>query len=530
MGTRSMASTSGCVSGDESSASVESAFGKRSLTVLSLLALSLLALSLASCSDDPAAPDYVGAIEGKITFAVPPDRVMMVALSASESEWGVGAGSGSHPVELGEDGSFSVSLPPGEFLLRLYVSYPDWGTFFFVGQSGPAYRIMDPEPFSVGARSQQIRVDLSLSAIRVHVQARPDQEGTELRFLRTLGSVLVPVENGVAEFYDPCALPGEYRLVVSTDNLIYYPGTQDPSLAESVDLAPGEQKETDMDLSSPARIDCRIEGGVGDKTLVVRADQGTTLGTYQLGADERTDLPLYYDGTVTFELSDETGTLDLANVPGWEEFRVTPGQATEFRLDNLDVEIETDLPSWLDQESARLQFLMDGGVTYTRELANLRSGTVGLIPDGTYRIGIEPEACRTWLTTWYPGSSMEDGIRVDVRSTGGSRRLQFDLRESSRIEGRVRYVGLEFGPPAMVEVFSSPQESPLCTASIPDGSDGAFVLSGLEAGTYFCRATALDEGAEDFGEIWYPGAPTLEGATPIRIGSEETVNIEFWIE
>ncbi|MCA9759514.1 MAG: hypothetical protein KDA27_27210, partial [Candidatus Eisenbacteria bacterium] len=439
---------------------------------------------------------------------------------------------GSHFVEVDEDGTFSASLPEGAFHLELDVRYADLQRILYVGESGTSTH----QPIrwiEIGAREEPKRIDVVLGSLQVRVQAPDEWEGDVVRLLiGASDDVRATVSNGEALLFDPCVPAGEQQVVIlNPDYRVYYPGTYDPYAASSILVAPTERTDLDFDLSSPARLHCRIEGGVD---LSLRLDSaGILLGTYPLGSDPDVVIPLYHEGSIEARLYDSAVSVDLSLLPEYAGIEVVRGATTDLFVANWDIAVEADLPSWRDRESALLTFHpADGGSPITRSLRYLPEGFVTMVPPGAYRIHIEPmvDCGRVWLSTWYPDAASEDdGAVVDISDDSDSRRLRFDLREAARIEGQVRVTGGQVGVPGGVYVVSDPDGGFDCSTYVGSAGDGRFVVDGLESGTYWCRflTTWLGETID----LWYPGVTSLEDATPLVLGEGAVLrDIDFWVE
>ena len=488
---------------------------------LFVLVAFVCAVGSSSCSDDPTGPRYTPAIRGSVTFVEAPFYVSMTAISSA----------GSHFVEVEDDGTFSASLPPGVFQLELDIRYADLQRIFYVGESEVSYHD-DVRGIEIGVREPSKRIDVQLGSVRVHVQAPEEWEGDVVRLLSgDSDAVRATVSNGEALLFDPCVPMGEQQLVLlNPDFPVYYPGTQDPSVATPILVAPEEQTELDLDLSSPARLHCRFEGGAA-LSLRLQGDD-FPLGVYDLGIDPDVSIPLYCEGRIDALLFETSGSIELTEVPGYEDIEVTRGTTTELSTTNWDVVIETDLPDWQDDASARLWFYPVGGSDpIPRILRHYPEPSVGLVPFGSYRIEIEPrsECGRTWLPTWYPyANSEDDALVVDITGDPTSRRLRFDLREAAKIEGHVRYSGGEVGAAGNVFVYSDPDLTPDCGFTLLGGGDGRFVVDGLESGTYWCRFRTRWLG--EMIDLWYPGVTSFEDATPLVLAEGEAArDIDFWV-
>ncbi|MEZ4650858.1 MAG: hypothetical protein R3E97_19155 [Candidatus Eisenbacteria bacterium] len=492
--------------------------------------LPLLALSGFSCSDDdPTGVRYTAAIEGSITFAEPPSSVYGRATPTSGSE-----NSGSAEFDVEPDGEFSVSLPPGEYLLDFRVRFGDQSRHLYVGDSEVSYsgRI---RPIRVDERARTREVHVSLGSLEILVEALPEWEGDEVRLDSPLEAKVGTVENGVATFLDPCVPAGRYTPVLRHGSISYYfPSAQHWLEADTVEVVAGFATSCSFDLTHPARIQGTVDGGERRRHLGVRSTVNGLGAYYELPLDGTFDIPVFYDGEVEVAVSDDTGQIytitDEEHRP-WT-FQLTRGGTTRVDVPNWDVRIEFEGVSFIADVAGGVSFRsVDVPISYSRGWGDLEDGIVGLVPPGRYKVEAVVGGCgRPWLTTWYPDAEdSSSGTVVELNDDPASRVLRFELRRAPRIEGHLRYRGTQIGVRGTVSLFEIGSDDGLCPLSMSGRGDGRFLLQGISPGTYFVRARWSTP--DGLAEVWYPGVDSREEATPIVLEEGDSMEgIDLWAD
>lgn len=494
--------------------------------VWALLLVALVVCCMSCSKDEPTGVRYTAAIEGSIVFAEPPTWIQgWAARSAS---------SGKTTFDVAENGGFSVSLPPGDYVLGFSASFDGQGYRVFVGDSDVSYT-SDVPPIRVDERGETKEVNVSLGALEFQIDAPPEWEGEVVRLYSPRELAGLTIENGVASFRDPCVPVGQYTFSLRHGlSDFYFPSSQHRLEADTVDVVPGMTTMCTFDLTRPARIQGRIGGGERSRTLTVRSTAYGLAARYDLPLDGQFDIPVFYDGEVEISVYDGSGqAYQLADDEQRPRtFLLTRGEVTEVDVPDWDVRIEMEGPYSIGDLVGEFHFRsVDVAHSYYRSIGNPRDGVVGLVPPGRYKVEASFGGCAwPWITTWYPNAEDSDsGTVVELTSDPASRVLRFDLRRGAQIEGNFRFRGTQVGVEGQVAVFDAKLDQYRCAYRTSYRGDGRFLLQGLEPGTYVIRAT-WNSFLASF-EQWYPGVDSRDEATPIVLEEGDAVEgIDLWVD
>ncbi|HRX52272.1 MAG TPA: hypothetical protein P5571_12960 [Candidatus Krumholzibacteria bacterium] len=516
-----------------------------------LAAALLLWLLSAGCGGDPMECPWNG-LGGRIE-----GRVVLGAADLEDSRTTVRAydGDSDFQTDVRADGSYSLDVPDGDYVLRLDSNLMSDG--YYYAAAGPAWHSSLRDTLHVDAAASPVRADFLLGSLHITVDLDPDYDGRScsLRLVHhdtlTIGhytyvdevSTHVDCENGRAEFRLDGIRPGLWRGRVFMDGTnggesAWLPGTRLAEEAAWYAVAVDSVTHASVDLASgAAHLTGRILGswptlGSGASPEVALFDangnqvqQWRTVdpdGSYRFIQSLPGDVKV---AVLSKGLRQWVGGANFADaatiVLGAGETATAPDHGSGA----LGLEV-----GWADQtlewSSLVLTSAVDGSSLGRSSGFLLRRPYAWLpaLAPGDYHAALVPDGSDYGSAAYLPADLGVVSIQAD-----GMTLIPVTLDPGLRIRGEVAYpVG---GNPVVV-VTSNDDDVILYRRNYFRADATVFDFRALPAGSYKVGAKLgnpgfIGEPVAD-GVLWYPAAATWEDAGVLNGGSGDVLSgIDF---
>jgi hypothetical protein len=409
------------------------------------------------------------------------------------------------------------------------------------------------DPLTLRPGHEQIRADVELATVRLHLALPPEYRGRALPVVLVgrdaLGYVVsrsgsATCEEGTTEVVIAEAIPGAYRVLLdfSSGQRMWLPLGSDEETAAEYGCGSGLTDLPIMALPAPGRVAIRVSGSwrelrhlTGRPSLQAFSEDSLLIVT----------TPMSAGGEETGEVSGEVlwpepmrFLLDVGGVSRWiggssfeqaTSHRIGPGESLE-----LPAVTESGIVCRFDGAALGTYFaeprvslypaLGDGPPLDSRHPMGNYVAFSNLDP-GTYCLQLARRSndCEgEWRPEWFENAeSGEDATPIVIREAGEVVRLEWIVETGGEIHGRIDPpAGSPDWSPRVELLTAADSNSVLCAVWVFVGEPG-FRFPGLADGGYVLRTRFPSQGR--WRNWWYPGTRDRQHADTLRVidGSEE---------
>jgi hypothetical protein len=534
--------------------------------------LPVLALFLAvgsGCAEfgDPWAGVPAGRLEGRVTAGETPVEAVIYFERLNDDDDSRERFEGS--VEVGDDGSYGMDVPAGDYLVSLRVD--GTGERIYHAEPQLVYDEAAADTIPVAAANSPVRIEFALGWLDLDLTFSPGLEGYKghVRFYAPgqegIGdpdlvwtSRYTEVENGWFLVQPRALAPGEYRVALELESAwddhrshvcepVWLPGTRDVAAATRFDVSAGAVSRVTSPVAvEPLRVEGRIGGawldlglGSNPELSVVDLDSLLLINRLTVGEDGAFGFDLLLPAEFKLRVAHYSETGSWFGGPRFESaavFTLGPGESLtglEYLQCGLRLLVADPPDGYGDAwcgiyDAAGTELLGRHTVHFA---GNHEIGIPNLSP-GTYLLrfdyDVDSAGRLTWRPQWYDRAATPAAARpITIDEPGDIVTLDLVFETGGVIAG-----GLEL-PAASEEdyvIFAYAADFGQEWARIlVHAGDPDFTFRGLPDGRFKVGAISSDiywdePGISPPGAIWYPATPDWDAAGVVEIVDAATVS------
>jgi hypothetical protein len=516
----------------------------RSSTSLFAGVVALLLCAAGGCDDDDDAPTKcspcpMATLTGQLLGPTGPLRGQVTPWLV---DWDPGQYTGYQHAFAGEDGRFSVCLPPGRYLLEATLEGAS-RTYYAAGGCVPSPTLAD----TMTITEQGLEVDFHWGALRLDMALPGHADGDSIRStamlvegdLRARSDTVAEVRQERATL-DFEGLPaGAYRVWFQFGDdeypLCWYPFAHEDADAETLLVEIGRERQIEHDWPGLVRLSSAVHGCWSrvDPSGVPRVSAVSDSGLYLVSTytdsdgDFTLDLILPEPFRIRVNCGEDGAWLGGADFEHAERFDLPAGTHTRDAYVAGGLVCKFEAPGPVAGEEIVLCLVHEGSGSRTEIRAVSAAGEAGipLLPAGSYKLWLQSvDGCPGWVSQWFdrapeqagataiPIQGPEDVVEIVVRTV-----------RAGAIAGVISRRGGAFLGPAYLDAVDAADSTRYIASAAVDPVSGAFCLGGLEDGAYCLR---LHWAAVE--QSWYLGTANFADAEVLVIADGMGVTDLAW--
>ncbi|MDO9172793.1 MAG: hypothetical protein Q7W29_13280 [bacterium] len=535
--------------------------------LLPVLALSLAVVSGCAEFGDPWAGVPAGRLEGRVTTGVTPVEAVVYFERLNDDHRDRFESS----VEVGDDGSYGMDVPAGNYLVYLRVD----GTSDRIYHAEPrlVYDDAAADTIPVAAAISPVRIDFALGSLDLDLMFPPGLEG-----YRGFVHFYVSGPDGAVDPANPCAgrlatvengwylmqpvtlVPGEYRVLLGVGipwdedrayacEPVWLPGTRDVAAATRFDVPAGAVSRANCPVAvEPLRVEGRIGGawldlgsGNNPELSVVDLDSLVLIDRLAIDGDGAFCLDLLLPAEFKLQVTHYNDTGNWFGGPRFESaqvFTLGPGE-TLTGLEYLQCGLHllvADPPdgfgsAWCCIYDATGTELLGRHAVYFSDYHEI--GIPNLSP-GTFLLRIDYDASAAgrfaWRPQWYDrAATPAAALPITIDEPGDIVTLDLVFETGGVIAGSLELpAATDEDEDYVIFVYAADSCREWAHYQVYPG-DPDFAFRGLPEGSFKVGAVPADiywdeSGIPPPGATWYPATPDWDAAGVIEIVDAATVS------
>ncbi len=509
-------------------------------------ALALLLCAVGGCKDDDDAPTEcdtapLAMLSGRLLGPAGPLRGQVETLFVGDPA----QYSGTERAFAGEDGRFSVCLPPGRYRL---MAIPDGAAGSYYAAGGCVRSATQADTVTI--TEQGLEVDFRWGALRLDMSLPGHADGDTIRAGAYLpGGSWLGRSDAVVEVWQERAtlefrgLPaGAYQVSFQFAEYqnsaipYWYPHVRERAEAETLLVEIGRERRVELAWPGAVRFSSAVHGCWSRidpsrvPTITAVSDSGMYLArTYtDCDGDYTLDFVLPEPFRLAVWVGENSAWLGGVDFEHAERFDLPAGTHTRDAYVTGGLVCKFEVPAPVAGEEIGLRLVDEGsGRVHYRDGVVTAAGEAGipLLPAGDYTLQLQPRhGCPGWLTQWFDRSPDEAAATV-IAIQGPEDVVEIAVRmvRAGAIAGVVSRQGGAYLGAATLFAFAEADSLRHVVEGQADPVTGAFCLGGLEDGAYRLWLIWGDEERS-----WYPGATWFADAEALVIADGVGVTDLAW--